>query len=227
MNIVWDVFVNALKKGISFDEITIVPAGSFSPYYELSSGCLNQTEVYAGDIYEVNPIYRYPDIFTQLLEVEAEEEKKTLFNELFHFFYKVENELNDTRETFEISLLARDFEQGVYGMNIRDLFAFFTHDEKMLMAKLLRMQYRHGQSRKLLAMAVKQVFSLSYLYEMAEEKKILIYPGVRKCYVAEQKLAFIQQFFIPIDYEIEPYWRFHFGIMEVEETMRLDEVELY
>lgn len=41
------------------------------------------------------------------------------------------------------------------------------------------------------------------------------------------KVQLIQEIFLPIGFHMEVYWQYHFGIIDVEETMKLDRIALY
>jgi hypothetical protein len=43
----------------------------------------------------------------------------------------------------------------------------------------------------------------------------------------EQRLQFLIELFLDIQYRVEIYYEYHFGIIGMEDTMQIDEIALY
>ena len=91
MNYVWDVIILARQLGVEIKKINFVEAKSYSPYMELSYKDINST-IIEGDI-EVNPYYRFYEIFKDLFNINNSEEvelRETLFDILMHFLSRID-----------------------------------------------------------------------------------------------------------------------------------------
>ena len=68
----------------------------------------------------------------------------------------------------------------------------------------------------------------SFVYVQQEEiERILIYIETRKTHKEEQKMDFLQSVFLPMSTQIFLFWEYHFGIIDIEETMELDNMVLF
>ena len=64
MNYIWELTIKAIQKGIDESDIFYIIGQPFSAYMELSMECMNEKEIPQN--VEINPFYRYFDIFKQL-----------------------------------------------------------------------------------------------------------------------------------------------------------------
>ena len=58
-------------------------------------------------------------------------------------------------------------------------------------------------------------------------EELLVYTSSRKNDELEQRLKFLIELFLDIQYHIEIYYEYHFGIIGMEDTMQIDEIALY
>lgn len=80
----------------------------------------------------------------------------------------------------------------------------------------------------LLKDTLKRLFKGCFIYVKSEEQdELLLYIRQKKTEQNEQKVQLIQEIFLPISFHIEVYWQYHFGIIDAEETMKLDRIALY
>lgn len=87
MNYLWEVLLGARKQGIAEDGIRFTMAKEYSAYMEVSNQFLNQKEMEEGQVVEVNPYYRFYDIFKELYQPEMKEYTRlrdSLTNLVFH-----------------------------------------------------------------------------------------------------------------------------------------------
>jgi len=82
MNYIWEFVIRAKRNGIDLDTITYKFDDDVSPYMELSFANINETSILS--TVNVNPFYRYYEIFKNLLSSDLlldEEEFKRLLND--------------------------------------------------------------------------------------------------------------------------------------------------
>ena len=56
--------------------------------------------------------------------------------------------------------------------------------------------------------------------------ELLLYTGLKKEQKLEQRIAFLADTFLDIRYHIEIFYEYHFGIIDIGETMRIDETAI-
>ena len=118
MNYLWEVLLGARKQGIAEDGIRFTMAKEYSAYMEVSNQFLNQKEMEEGQVVEVNPYYRFYDIFKELYQPEMKEYTRlrdSLTNLVFHQLAENDVLSGMTREEYYKKLLYRDLMEGAYG----------------------------------------------------------------------------------------------------------------
>jgi hypothetical protein len=229
MNYVWDLVIKAERSGISRDNICFVPAKVYSPYMELCTENLNNGLIEKK--VEVNPNYRFYEIFKDMFHLnnnEDEEIRYELFDILMHFLTEIDlNQGMNKREYYEKFIL-EDLENGIFGEEVKEKIRFFNLEEKYLIAQNILDLYTTGQTMYILKNIVKSIFKNSIIYSNTDEKEELIfYIGEEKNEVIEKKLNLLIILFLPIKYQLEIYYENHFGIIDIDETMRIDQIALY
>ena len=51
--------------------------------------------------------------------------------------------------------------------------------------------------------------------------------GVKETEGDRERLEFLEDMFLPINYQVFLFWEHHFGIMDIDETMVMDEMVLF
>ena len=229
MNCIWDLLIKAERSGIEKILLQFTLAKVFSPYMELSLENLNAKEV--DQIIEINPYYRFYEIFRDLFDPNIEtdvELRNSLFDVLIHFLAEIDLMQGMNKREYYIRFLQQDLEAGVFGSSVKDNIYLFTKEERVMIASNLLRLYETGEAVYLLKDTTKKVFTRSTIYANCEEKdELLFYIGQAETPIARAKIELIKDLFLPVRFSTELYWSYHFGIMEVEETMQVDYIALY
>ncbi|GIO01000.1 hypothetical protein J5TS2_16680 [Brevibacillus halotolerans] len=229
MNYIWDLLIKAERSGIEKKRVQFALAKVFSPYMELSLENLNAKEV--DQIVEINPYYRFYEIFRDLFDPNIEtdvELRNSLFDVLIHFLAEIDLMQGMNKREYYIRFLQQDLETGVFGRSVEDNIHLFTKEEREMIASNLLRLYETGEAVYLLKDTTKKVFTRSTIYANCEEKdELLFYIGQPETPIARAKIELIKDLFLPVRFSTELYWSYHFGIMEVEETMQVDYIALY
>lgn len=229
MNYIWDLLIRAENEGLSKKDIYFNLAKTYSPYMELSPELINADFVEKS--VEVNPYYRYHDIFKNLFHPENIEElelRESLLDLLLHFLAEIDRKQGMNKQEFFLRFLLRDIEANIFGESIRDKMQLFTKQEKEIIALNVIRLYQTGDEFFLLKDTMKRLFKDCILYVKSEEKdELLVYLGQKKYDQIQQKVQLVLETFLPIGFQIEIYWENHFGIIDVEETMKLDRIVTY
>ncbi|MGG1441754.1 iron-dependent peroxidase [Brevibacillus laterosporus] len=229
LNYIWDLLIKAERSGIEKKRVQFTPAKVFSPYMELSLENLNAKEI--EQTIEINPYYRFYEIFRDLFDPNIEtdvELRNSLFDILIHFLAEIDLMQGMNKREYYIRFLQKDLEAGVFGSSVKDNIYLFTREEREMIASNLLRLYETGEAVYLLKDTTKKVFTRSTIYANCEEKdELLFYIGQPETQVARAKIELIKDLFLPVRFSTELYWSYHFGIMEVEETMQVDYIALY
>lgn len=229
MNYIWDLVIKAKNGGIQQKDLYFMPAAVYSPYMELSYEDLNTQWV--DSTIEINPYYRFHSIFYQLLDVnvsENEELRKTLFDIVVHLLADIDVMHGMSKREYYIRFLIKDIEMGVFGEEVKLHFTYFQQLEKEIVANHVLRIYETGEKIFLLKETISQLFPRSTVYANCNERdEILIYIGQKETEEARAKIELILALFLPVLFHVELYWQYHFGIIEIEETMMIDRIALY
>lgn len=229
MNYIWDLVISAEQNGQARKHISFVPAVRYSPYMELSQVDLNS--IHPDRIVEVNPYYRFYDFFRDYFDVNNLEDlelRHTLFDIVIHFLAELDLYQGMNKQEYYIKFVLKDFEDGVYGRKARDAIRLFNrHERERIAVNLLRL-YETGSSMYLLRETMRNIFRGSTIYLNDNGKdEMLFYVGQAETTVTRAKVELIIALFLPVHFTAEIYWRHHFGMIGVDETMRIDGIALY
>lgn len=229
MNYIWDLLIRAEDEGVFKKDINFILAKTFSPYMELSPKILNAH--FVESIVEVNPYYRYHEIFKNLfhLEYDKEEEfREVLFDIVIHFLAEIDRMQGMNKREFFIRFVLREIGAGVFGKSIQDKLQVFTKKEEEIFALNILRLYQTGDEIYLLKDTMKKLFKGCIIYLKSEEvDELLVYIGQKQSESNQLKVQLVQESFLPIGFQMEIYWNDHFGIIDIEETMKLDRIALY
>lgn len=229
MNYIWDLLIKAEQSGLAKKDIHFVPAKVYSPYMELSNEAIN-TRVIEQKV-EINPYYRFYDIFRDLFDVNNNEDielRDTLFDIIIHFLADIDLIQGMNKREYYIKFVLMDIEMGIFGNSVREKIRLFNREEREVIARNILRLYETGEAVYLLRDTMRKIFKSSTIYANCEEKdELLIYIGQEENETTRAKLELIKEIFLPVRFHTEIYWKNHFGIIGVEETMRMDSIALY
>jgi hypothetical protein len=230
LNYIWDLLVQAQESGIRKRDVTFLPAKVYSPYMELSLEDLNAVAGEQVEV-EVNPFYRFSDVFRDLLNInltEDEEIRHTLFDILIHFLAELDFMQGMNKREYHIRFVLRDLEAGAFGERVKDRIGLFERDEREWIACAILRMYDTGETLNLLRSTVSRMFRRSTIYVNSEEKdEMLFYIGQKKTELAGRKLELLMELFLPVRYRTEVYWDCHVGIIDAADTMIQDRIAMY
>lgn len=230
MNYLWEVFLKAEEQGIPKEHIQFLTAKKYSAYMEISNIFLNQKELEGKPQIEVNPYYRFHDIFKELYQPEMREFpslRKSLTNLIFHLLTENDSLAGMTKEEYYKKFLYQDILCGFFGRDADELVNLFDRrDRDIILSGLLR-QYRTGSSMDIFKDMVEELIPENIVYQSNENfYEILIYVGVKKEKQIAAKMEFLINMFADLPYHIDIYYEYHFGIIGMEPTMMVDGIAL-
>lgn len=229
MDYIWDVLIKAKNEGIDLENVRFCFAAGFSPYMELSDSCINFSDV-DKDI-EINPYYRFFDIFKDLFEAnyyKNEELRDVLFDLVVHFLGELDLNRGMDRNEYHKWFFYRELTEGGFGQKAKEDIEYFSINEKNVLIRNLYRLYITGDHIFYLKNTIKNIFKGSIVYlNKLDKNEFLVY--IRQIDSSEnlKKMELIEDLFLPINFTIKTYWKFHFGIIDVAETMRIGSIAIY
>lgn len=230
MNYLWNVLLQAKKQQIEEKKLKFQMAKHYSAYMEISNVYLNQSKLTDDCMIEVNPYYRFFDIFKDMFQpnlTEYEELRKSLTNLIFHQLAQNDVLSGMTKEEYYKKLLYKDFQNGRFGEENKKRISYFDREEREVILSGLLRQYETGSSLDLFKDMMEALILNNIVYHSNQNPyEILIFIGQRERKELKEKVRFLIEMFLEIPYEVDIYYEHHFGIIEMEETMVIDEIML-
>lgn len=230
MNYLWEAFIKASERGIKKEQIRFLIAESYSGYMEISDSFLNQKELRKELKIEVNPYYRFYGIFKDLFHPEMQEFsdlRKSLANLIFHLLAENDSMSGMTKEEYYKQFLYQNIRGGAFGQDASETIELFKREERELILSGLLRQYQTGSSLDIFKDMAEELLPKSIIYHSNENYyEILVYVGVKKEEQIVAKVELLVKLFVDLPYHVDAYYEHHFGIIGVEETMRIDEIAL-
>ena len=235
MNCIWDIVLRAAQDNFESGKLFFKPAENFSPYYEQSFKSINQRRVESVDI-EINPLARFAAIFEYLLHPDvinlifAEQRQFTLyyFDLIAHILAEIDLCHGMTRREFYIRQIRRELLDGTFGEVVREGVNQLKRDKQLVVADELLRVMEIGSSVRAFCHVMKQIFPDCIIYQGREHpQRIYVYIGQRHDERSEKIWRMIRETFLAFDIDVKIFWEHHFGIIDLKETMRLNEIAIF
>lgn len=230
MNFLWDIALKAQAQGVPEEELFFCQAKEYSPFYEQAFPCLNEREVQKGRI-ELNLLLRFDHIFQDIL---AQEEGKAsgfreyLIDAALHMLLYTDLRHGLSKRDIYIRKIRQELEEGIFWKEASEVFRDIPMERRNRLAALTLTQMQTGSSLMIFRKSIKVIFSDAVIYQIKDDrKKILLYLREDKTESREKELRLLQDMFLPIRYELRVFWKYHFGIIGVADTMQMDKIAIY
>lgn len=235
VNCIWDIILQAAQDDFESGKLFFKPAENFSPYYEQSFKCINQRRVESVDV-EINPLARFSPIFEYLLHPDIidlifEEQRQFLlyyFDLITHILSEVDLCHGMTRREFYIRQIRRELLDGTFGETAREGVKQLKRDKQVAVADELLCVMEVGSSLRSFCHIMKQIFPDCIIYQGQEHpQRVYVYIEQRRDESSEKIWRMIRETFLAFDFEVRIFWEYHFGIIDIKETMRLNEIAIF
>ena len=226
MNYIWEILLRAREGGVPDENLFFAQAKECSPWYEQSFPCLNESTV-SGPVVEINSLYRFSSIFQELLhEMGDSEYLRFLFDAGIHVLAAQETMMGLSKRDFYVQKLRCDLLAGEFGGPAAQAVQALSDDRQRGVASLLLMQYETGSSLLMFCKAMTYFHPDAMLYQLkAHPEQLLLYLGLAGA--DRQTVQLLEDLFLPLQYQVRIFWTKHFGVWDVDETLVLDEIEIY
>ena len=235
MNLIWDIVLQSAKDGWSSQQLFFQPAENPSPYLEQSFASINEKNVDT-NLIDVNPLYRFSPIFEYLLHLDvmdlvfAEQKEFILFyfDLVTHILAEIDLCHGMTKREFYIRKIRRELLDGVFGKKVIEGMEQLSREQQIIIADELLKVFETGSSVKSFCTVMKQIFPGCLVYQnRLHPQKIYAYIGRERDESLQKIWRMIRETFLPLDMEVKEFWQEHFGILGIDETLKLDKIAIF
>ena len=230
MNCVWEVVLKAKKSGYGLEELIFINSQSPSPYTESSFDFLNSDTVDDREI-EINPLYRFATQLGEIFlpDVVGYENVRAMFLDvMFHYVAVWDLRSGGDKKELRAMYILREIQEGRFLKSIREtLLDLELNKAKRIIFCLLDL-YKCKDYITIFRKALKELYPKANLYIHSENlRKLILFTGVDKTKKDMERIEMLKELFLPISYETDIFWKYHFGIIGVDESMKIGKTAMY
>lgn len=230
MNCVWEVVLKAKKSGYGLEELRFINSQSPSPYTESSFDFLNSDTVENSEI-EINPLYRFAmqlgEIF--LPDVVGYENVRAMFLDvMLHYVAIWDLRSGGDKKELRAMYILKEVQEGRFLKSIRETLLDLEFNKAKRIIFCLLDLYKCKDYITIFRKALKELYPKANLYIHSENlRKLILFTGVDKTKKDMERIEMLKELFLPISYETDIFWKYHFGIVGVKESMKIGKMALY
>ena len=230
MNCVWEVVLKAKKSGYGLEELRFINSQSPSPYTESSFDFLNSDTVENREI-EINPLYRFAmqlgEIF--LPDVVGYENVRAIFLDvMLHYVAIWDLRSGGDKKELRAMYILNEIQEGRFLKSIRETLLDLEFNKAKRIIFCLLDLYKCKDYITIFRKALKELYPKANLYIHSENlRKLILFTGVDKTKKDMERIEMLKELFLPISYETDIFWKYHFGIVGVKESMKIGKMALY
>lgn len=180
---------------------------------------------------ELNLLLRFADFFQEILAEESKtypQFEKYLIDAALHMILYTDLRHGLSKRDIYIRKIREELEEGIFWKDAAEEFLLISAKKRNRLAALVLTQMQTGSSLMIFRKSILVLFPNAVLYQIkADRKKLLLYLKENGTKDNERMLRFVQDMFLPISYDLRVFWKYHFGIIGVDDTMKIDEIAIY
>ena len=229
---IWFLLYQLTKESESCENLRYVLSENISPYSEVNMEDLNYNNTANGRTeVEINPFYRFTDVVNELLNPDLNEQKELraeLFNIVFHILANLDLQDGLNKRVLTGRLIINSIEGGKYGDEVKELFRVLNKREKVTVADGIQDKYNYLREIEVFKKVFKSIYPDSLIYDsLDKEEELVLFINEKKTPENRKKEKLLEKLFLPVGLKCRKTWEYHFGIMDVSETMVLGELVIY
>ena len=191
-------------------------------------------------VVKVNPYVRFNKIFRRRKNAADESREDKNEHILKNFKRNIENnaisylrELDFASGTTVIDIvcekISEDIRKGILGKYLKKYFLLLNREEQEYVALLIyNEKINNVNSMKNFKFGIKYFFLDSIIYrEKHQKNKIIIYINKEKNKENIAKIKILELLFLEFGLELKIFWKNHFGVVSVGETVKIDEIAVF
>jgi hypothetical protein len=180
---------------------------------------------------ELNPYYRFYNIFKDLFAADYHDDqelREVAFDLLVHYLGQLDLLQGLDRIEYYKLFIYRELKNGNFGSELADILSYFSIKEKNILLKNLLKLYVTGDHIYYFKDTVKKIYKGSIVYINRKDiNEILVYIRQEDNLKNLKIMEGLKKLFLPLNFTVRIYWKFHFGIIDVDETMKIDKIAIY
>ena len=230
MNCVWEVVLKAKKSGYGLEELRFINSQSPSPYTESSFDFLNSDTVEDREI-EINPLYRFATQLGEIFlpDVVGYENVRAMFLDvMLHYVAIWDLRSGGDKKELRAMYILNEIQEGRFLKSIRKTLLSLNFEKSKRIIFCLLDLYKCKDYITIFRKALKELYPKANLYIHSENlRKLILFTGVDKTKKDMERIEMLKELFLPISYETDIFWKYHFGIVGVKESMKIGKMALY
>lgn len=230
MNCVWEIVLKAPKSGYNLEDLRFINSQSPSPYTESSFNFLNSDTIEEKEV-EVNPLYRFAmqlgEIFLPDV-VGYESVRKMFLDVVIHYIAVWDLRSGGDKKELRAMYILKEIEEGKFLKSVRKTLISLDFDKVKKIIFCLLDLYKCKDYITIFRKALKELYPKANLYIHSENlRKLIIFTGEDKTKENMERIEMLKKLFLPISYETDIFWKYHFGIIGVDESMKIGKTAMY
>lgn len=230
MNCVWEIVLKAKKSGYGLEELRFINSQSPSPYTESSFDFLNSDTVEDREI-EINPLYRFATQLGEIFlpDVVGYENVRAMFLDvMLHYVAIWDLRSGGDKKELRAMYILNEIQEGRFLKSIRETLLDLEFNKAKRIIFCLIDLYKCKDYITIFRKALKELYPKANLYIHSENlRKLILFTGVDKTKKDMERIEMLKELFLPISYETDIFWKYHFGIVGVKESMKIGKMALY
>ena len=230
VNFLWDIALTAIGQGMKEEDLFFCQAEDYSPFYEQAFSCINEREVPGKEI-ELNLLFRLAPIFQELLAEEAPvnpQFNRYLVDAVLHMILYTDLRHGLSKRDICIRKVREELENGVFWKGGAETFRRIPLEQRNGLAALVMTQMQTGSSLMIFRRGIRLLFPDAIIYQLREERReIPLYLKENRTEERERILHLVQDMFLPVSFHLRVFWQYHFGVIGLDDAMKIDEIALY
>lgn len=155
--------------------------------------------------------------------------KKNIENNVINYLQELDFVSGTTVIDVICEKILEDIEKGVLGIDLKKYFLFLSREEQEYVALLIyNEKINNVNCMKNFKLGIKYFFIDSLIYRQKSEKnKIIVYINKPKNKVNIAKIKTLELLFLEFEMKLKVFWENHFGVVNVDETVKIDEIAVF
>ena len=218
------------KSGHGLEELRFINSQSPSPYTESSFDFLNSDTVEDREI-EINPLYRFATQLGEIFlpDVVGYENVRAMFLDvMLHYVAIWDLRSGGDKKELRAMYILNEIQEGRFLKSIRETLLDLEFNKAKRIIFCLLDLYKCKDYITIFRKALKELYPKANLYIHSENlRKLILFTGVDKTKKDMERIEMLKELFLPISYETDIFWKYHFGIVGVKESMKIGKMALY
>lgn len=155
--------------------------------------------------------------------------KKNIENNAINYLQELDFVSGTTVIDVICEKISEDIKKGILGISLKKYFLLLNSEEQQYIALLIyNEKINNVNCMKNFRLGIKYFFIDSIIYRQKSEKnKMIVYINKPKNKVNIAKIKTLELLFLELGMELKVFWQNHFGVVNVDETVKIDEIAVF